>query len=71
MLFLSQNKILLKEYYSLFLEKRNEVSFVILLIEKILLVAQSVHLELSVYCFCAALLGYRYALSILEEMVVG
>lgn len=39
-MFLSKNKELLKEYYNQFFEKRNEISYMVLLLNKILKLAQ-------------------------------
>lgn len=39
-----------------------------ILVQKLLQLSPTVSSDLSVFCFCAALLGYRYCLAILEDL---
>jgi hypothetical protein len=66
--FLALNRQLLADYYAHFFQVRNEISFVVLLVQKLLQMGEQGQLEISAYCHCLVLLGYRYCLALLEDL---
>lgn len=70
--FLSANKDLIDRYYNFYLQKRNEISFLVLLLSKLnYLVNCYPSMELQTYLYCGELLILKLAIAILEEMMEG
>jgi hypothetical protein len=67
------NKPLIEEYFAYFIERRNKISYLIVLSNKLCALMATIkgNEELSVFIQCIYLLIYKYSLTLLEEMITN